>query len=222
LSPLVPPHLRGVEAVVFDLDGTLLDSERAIVHSVSRALLDLDVQVPHHDVEPHLGAPLEELYSTFVGDDDHVRRQRFIALYIDHHDQHPERHPAPLPGVVPALQGLFALGLPMAVATTKPTGRAAAQLTAAGLLPFFGHVQGTDPPLRPKPHPDVVFAACKALEVDPARSIMVGDTSRDIGAAHAAGARAVLVTYSAQQKRRAGFMGADLVLESLEDLLERE
>jgi phosphoglycolate phosphatase len=79
-------------------------------------------------------------------------------------------------------------------------------------------VQGTDPGVRPKPHPDVVLRACAALRVEPQRALMVGDTPRDVLAAHAAGAAAVLVGYSDERRRAAAGFGAHRVIASLLEL----
>lgn len=206
------------DAVVFDLDGTLLDSERAIVQAAERAFADVGAAVSELQVADHLGAPLEELYALFVGDGDDARLRRFIARYIERHDEHPDRFPPPLPGVVAGLGALQARGVPLAVGTTKPSARATLQLEAAGLLRFFAHVQGTDPGMRPKPHPDVVERACAALRVSPARAAMVGDTPRDVGAARGAGAHAIVVAYSEERRRVAADFGADRVIASLVEL----
>lgn len=207
-----------VEAIVFDLDGTLIDSERAIVQAAERAFADLGVTVSEVQVADHLGAPLEELYTLFVGDGDDARMRRFIARYIERHDEHPDRFPPPLPGVLEGLTALHARGVPLAVGTTKPTARAALQLESAGLLRFFAHVQGTDAGMRPKPHPDVVVRACAGLQKAPARALMVGDTPRDVGAAQAAGAAAVVVGYSEERRRAALSFGAHGVIGSLAEL----
>lgn len=207
--------LDGIDAVVFDLDGTLIDSEKAICAAASLAFRDIDLAVDEAAVADHLGAPLDELYGFFVGDADHQRRSHFVSRYIHHHDEHPERDPPPLPGVVAGLQGLRRRGLPLAVATTKPTARAKQQLEACGLLASFEWVQGTDPPMKPKPAKDVVVAACAALNVAPTRVIMVGDTARDVGAARNSGARAVVVAYGPHRLLVAKGLGADVVLPTL-------
>jgi phosphoglycolate phosphatase len=208
-----------VLAVVFDLDGTLIDSEKAICAAASLAFSDLGLAVDEAAVADHLGAPLDELWAAFAHDDDPARLRRFVDRYIAHHDGHPDRDPPPLPGVVAGLTRLHARGLPLLVGTTKPTWRAVSGLQAAGLDRFFAHVQGTDPPMKAKPAPDVVVAACAAAGVDPRRAIMVGDTTRDVGAARAAGSAAVVVAYGMHRLQVARGMGADRIIHSLEELL---
>lgn len=212
-----------VDGAVFDLDGTLLDSERAICEAASAAFADVDVRVTELQIADHLGAPLEELYAQFVpappaGALDDARLRRFVTRYIERHDEHPDRFPPALPGVVEGLVSLRERGIPLAVATTKPTARAASQLEGAGLERFFQHVQGTDPGMRPKPAPDVVFQACAGLGVAATRVVMVGDTPRDVGAAHAAGACSVVVAYGEARLALARAMGARAVVRSLAEL----
>jgi phosphoglycolate phosphatase len=208
-----------VVGVVFDLDGTLIDSEKAICAAASLAFADLGHSVDEAAVADHLGAPLDELWAAFAGNTDPARVRRFIDRYIAHHDGHPNRDPPPLPGVVEGLTRLQARGLPLLVGTTKPTCRAESGLVAAGLRGFFAHVQGTDPPMKPKPAPDVVVAACAAVGVDPRRVIMVGDTARDVGAARAAGSAAVVVAYGMHRLQVARGLGADRIIQSLAQLL---
>lgn len=213
--------LQGIDGVVFDLDGTLIDSEKAICTAASLAFGDLGSDVDEAAVADHLGAPLDELYDAFITDGDALRRRHFIDRYLVHHDLHPDRDPPPLPGVVAGLELLRALGLPLTVATTKPTDRASQQLEACGLHGFFAHIQGTDAPMRPKPAPDVVLAACRAVGLDPRRVLMVGDTARDVGAARAAGSGAVVVAYGMHRLQVARTLGADIVVRSLEELSAR-
>jgi phosphoglycolate phosphatase-like HAD superfamily hydrolase len=208
-----------VDAVIFDLDGTLLDSERAICDAASAAFADVDVSVTALAVADHLGAPLEELYALFVGDGDDARMRHFVARYIAVHDEHPDRFPPALPGVLDGLRGLHARRIPIGLATTKPTPRAQSQLEGAGLARFFQHVQGTDPGMKPKPAPDVVIAACRGLSLPPQRALMVGDTPRDVAAAKSAGAFAVVVGYGDARLRAAKSMDAHAVIASLAELL---
>ncbi len=227
MSASSPSTLRWPDAlgVVFDLDGTLIDSEKAICAAASLAFDDLGVSVDEAAVADHLGAPLVELFDVFDSRDlddtaaRDLRRLHFINRYIAHYDVHPDKDPPALPGVVFALDALRALGIPLGVATTKPTRMAIQHLTAIGLLDRFASICGTDPPLRAKPAPDVVLKACREIGVDPSRAIMVGDTSRDVGAARAAGCRAVVVAYGMHRLNVAASLGADVVIGDLRELL---
>lgn len=209
-------------AILFDLDGTLLDSAVAICDAVSAAFADLGRDVHAASVHPHLGAPLDELYAHFVGDGDDRARAHFTERYIAHHDAHPAALAEPFPSVKEALFVLrHGHAMKTAVATTKPTPRAHAQLVARGLDDLLHHVQGTDPGMRPKPHPDVIHAACRALAVDPADVWMIGDTARDVDAARAAGARAAVVCWEESHVERARSFGADAILRSMAELVGR-
>ena len=101
-----------VAGVVFDLDGTLIDSEKAICAAASLAFGDVGVAVDEAAVADHLGAPLTELFDVFDSADvdnravRDLRRAHFIARYIAHYDVHPNKDPPPLPGVVEALHAL--------------------------------------------------------------------------------------------------------------------
>ncbi|HEY4221499.1 MAG TPA: HAD family hydrolase [Myxococcota bacterium] len=207
-----------VDAVVFDLDGTLLDSERAITEAGALAFRDIGVDVTPAQIAEHLGAPLEELYTTFSAANDEREMRHFVARYIAIHDEHPDRFPPPLPGVVEGLRALCERGLPLAVATTKPSDRARVQLEGAGLVRWFKHIQGTDPGMKPKPAPDVVLAACKGLGVVATRALMIGDTTRDIAAGKAAGARTAVVAYAPERELLARTWSADAVLTTLAGL----
>jgi phosphoglycolate phosphatase len=213
--------LQDIDGVVFDLDGTLIDSEKAICAAASLAFGDVGCDVDEAAVADHLGAPLDELFAHFVPVPHAAQREHFIARYLHHHEEHPDRNPPALPGVVAGLSHLRDRGFPLAVGTTKPTARAVLQLQACGLDGFFRHVQGTDPPLRPKPAPDVIVVACRTLGIAPARAVMVGDTARDVGAARAAGSRAVVVAYGMHRLQVAQHMGADAVITSLAHMVVR-
>ncbi len=215
----------GVRGVVFDLDGTLIDSEKAICAAASLAFDDVGLAVDEAAVADHLGAPLVELFDEFDRRDlDEVvardqRRAHFISRYVAHYDLHPDKDPPALPGVIETLDRLRGLGLPIGVATTKPTWMAVAHLTVVGLLDRFAAVCGTDAPMLPKPAPDVVLAACRGMGIEPRCAIMVGDTSRDVGAARAAGCHAVVVAYGMHRLKVAASLGADLVVSDLRELV---
>lgn len=207
--------------LLFDFDGTLVDSAPAICDAVAAACLGLGCTVAAEEVRPHLGAPLEELFAFFLAGVDASRFPSFVAAYIEAHDAHPQAVPAALPGVLDGLESVArAHGVPMAVATTKPTYRARKQVEAVGLAPHFAWVQGTDEGMAAKPAPDVVHQAARGLGLSATSTWMIGDTRRDVEAARAAGALAIAVAYTPEAKQHAGTFGADFVIGSVGELLE--
>jgi len=215
------PVAMSPSALLFDLDGTLIDSEQSICDAASTAFAAQGVKVDPLDVADHLGAPLLELFHIFVDDSVGMESPAYIAFrdaFIAAHDEHPNAHPELLPGVKAAFDVLQGLQLPMSVATTKPTDRAVPHVEHTALKGVLQHIQGTDPGMKAKPEPDVVLAACAALDVDPKTVWMIGDTLRDVRAAHTAGAVAVVVAYSDAQLQRAQTFGADAIVRSLEEL----
>jgi phosphoglycolate phosphatase-like HAD superfamily hydrolase len=211
------------EVLLFDLDGTLIDSESAICESASVAFGEMGIQVAPESILPHLGAPLDELYALFASQLPRDRCASFVELYIQAHDAHPEANPPALPGVVASLREMRSRwDIPMAVATTKPSDRARIQLEAIGLIDYFEHVQGTDIGMKPKPAPDVIHAALAQLDRKAnERVYMVGDTKRDVSSARAAGVVPVAVCYRPQNRAAVDAFGAEFVVADFHELYRR-
>ena len=189
-------------ALLFDLDGTLIDSRVAICESASEAFQLCGVEVSPAEIGKHLGASLEELFQGFAEGHEAAEFDFFVAQYIELHDAHPERHPDPMPGVREGVAELARLDLLMGVATTKPTQRARDQLVKVGLADYFQHIQGTDIGMQAKPAPDVILHACQALGVHAKNVIMIGDTFRDVGAAHAAESMSLQIHWGSEDFKR--------------------
>lgn len=203
-------QLSPFDAVMVDLDGTMVDTLGDFAEAISRMLVDLQLpSLPAAAVEHMVGKGSEHLLRSALA---HVlvasgRAEQEIAQlvptllpqamarYEHHYLAINGAYSAVYDGVVQGLQQLQNAGLRMACLTNKPLAFAQPLLQAKGLATYFGHVFGGDSFERKKPDPMPLIKTCEALGTTPARTLMLGDSSNDAQAARAAGCPVVLVTY---------------------------
>lgn len=185
-------------AVLFDLDGTLIDSAQDLVASIRYAAENVfpGREAPEaEDVLAQVGKPLEAIASEFgfaVADAD-VRR--FVDVYRAHYAEHFNEHTRLYPQVEELLDHLKTAGAKLAVVTAKHQTQADFVLAGCGLARYFDYVHGWQEGRRHKPHPEPVLTALARLETAAGAAIMVGDSELDIDAARAAGVDTCAVTY---------------------------
>lgn len=199
--------------VVFDLDGTLIDSHADIYNCVVLAMAACGrPDVTFEDAEALGGVPLHVFHEHFAleGTCDH-----FVRIYRAFQDTHGLATTTVYPGVRSLLEALE--GVPLAVASTKPTHRVVEHTKAMGLDQHFDLLQGTEGPPY-KPDPAVLFRVLEHFGADPAESWMVGDQVTDVLAGKAARMRTVGVTWSATTGAEHREVGAEVVVDSLEEL----
>ena len=203
----MPRPVPRPRAIVFDLDGTLVDSLPDIVGSFQDAFTELGLTPPAAEaVRGRVGLPLDSMYADFAP------RERVPALVDAYRRIYPQRFTRTsrlFPGVADVLAELRGHGFRLAVATTKRSDMATRFVAAMGLTDALDHVQGTDG-FPHKPAPDVVHRALAALDAD--GTWMVGDTTHDVGAGKAAGLATFAVTW--------GTHDAEALAEATPDRLE--
>lgn len=195
-----PAQALEIDAVMVDLDGTMVNTLGDFAESLNRMLADLRLPaIGPQAIEHMVGKGSEHLIRSVLA---HVGAQDIDALYpqawqrYEHHYLDINGQFADVyPGVVEGLNALQAQGLRMACLTNKPLSFALPLLATKGLDGFFDCVFGGDSFPRKKPDPMPLLETCKALGSSPARTLMVGDSSNDAQAAHAAGCPVVLMTY---------------------------
>jgi phosphoglycolate phosphatase len=194
------PELGHIDAVVFDLDGTLIDSASDIAHAINATLASVGLQpVDLATVQGWIGNGPNALIASALkarGADstDLALCERLHQRFIEASHAAPFDHGTVYPGVIEALRRLHGQ-LPLAVVTNKPTPLAQAVIEAAGLQPYLLHVQGADSAAQRKPLPLTLQSTAQALGVPVARVLMVGDAPPDVLAAQAAGCAAALVSW---------------------------
>jgi HAD superfamily hydrolase (TIGR01509 family) len=175
------------DAVIFDMDGLMLDSERAINLCMARAACELGHDLP------------DTLWLRMIGGGDGLCRRLLTErigaeatdVLLEHagamYDAVADAGIDHRPGIVELLEFLVARGIPRAVATSTRRPLAMRKLAAAGLLRYFDAVCTASDVPRPKPAPDVYLLAASTLGVEPSRCLVLEDSPTGVRAALAAG-----------------------------------
>lgn len=221
-----------LDAVIIDLDGTMVDTLGDFAEALNRMLGDLELPpIAAQHIERMVGKGSEHLLRSVL---NHVLEHmgkaptaiEIEALYAHAWPSY-QRHYLAInghyarvyPGVEAGLQALRHAGLRLACLTNKPTSFALPLLRAKGLEGYFEQVFGGDSFDKKKPDPLPLLKTCEALQTAPARTLMVGDSSNDAQAARAAGCPVVLVTYGYNHGLPVQAVDADGYVDSLELLL---
>jgi phosphoglycolate phosphatase len=214
-------RMSQLKAIIFDLDGTLVDSARDLQDATNTLLAEEGLrQISLDEVKSMIGdgaAKLVERAISATGG-DLTRLPELVARFLTIYEANASHHTEAYPGVEETLASLQRLGLPLAVVTNKPYAATMDILEALGLRAYFGAVVGGDTLPERKPHPAPILLALERLGMTPDSALMIGDNYHDVQAARAAGVRAFAVTYGYSHKPHAE-LGADRLLETMADLL---
>lgn len=190
------------ELVVFDWDGTLMDSEQRIVDCLKAAGDELGLAARSRDqMRNVIGLGLKEALHTLYPECDDACQDRLVEAYRNHFldDQRPASEM--FAGATQLLHSLRERGFQLAIATGKARRGLDHVLDETGLASLF-HTSRCADETRSKPHPAMLQDIMTELRVDPNKVVMVGDTEYDIQMAHNAGTRAVAVSYGVHSKER--------------------
>ncbi|GCB51524.1 HAD-IA family hydrolase [Streptomyces sp. NL15-2K] len=227
----VQAHVLAQEAAavtrvaMFDLDGTLVDSPRAIVEAFAVAFEAMGA-APRDpaDVRATIGLPLEQAFGKLLGvpqDDPQVTegvaryQEAFRTVIL------PRARSLVFPGVAEGLDELRRGGVVLTVATSKFHASADALLTAAGLRDLITVLIGADDVTHPKPHPEPGLLILERLDARPEHAVMVGDTTHDLRMAEAAGIASVAVTYGVHSRAELEAARPTFVAETFPDVVDR-
>ena len=189
------------EAVVFDLDGTLVASQELIAQTVNRVLAGRGQPVVEAGaVHAMTGLPLETIFRAVLPAAEAESARACVDAYRLIFDRDVLPAIEPVDGTREVLASLAAR-TPLGVATGRMTVTAEQMVARCGLSPYFQTVLGADLAARPKPAPDLLHLVLERLGgVEPGRVLVVGDSGADVAMARAAGARVCAVTWGAQSR----------------------
>ena len=184
------------ELVIFDWDGTLMDSTKVIASSLQAACRDIGVAVPsERDALYVIGLNLVDSFNHVAPELDEEGRHRLSERYR-HHFLARENEMPLYDGVREMIADLHGQGRRLAVATGKARRGLDRVLDSTGLRPWFEATRCADEGFA-KPHPDMLLMLLDITGVVPGRALMVGDTTHDLELAANAGVDAVAVSYGA-------------------------
>jgi pyrophosphatase PpaX len=205
-------------AVLFDLDGTILDTNELIIRSFLHALRGVvPPEFGREHIIPHMGKPLEEQLRYFSG------RDEVDDLHTAYREYNWREHDAlvtAFPHVAEVLERLKAAGFKIGVVTTKMRVTSMRGMKHVGIDGFVDALVAFDDVEHAKPHPEPVLRALELLDVRPEEALMVGDSPADMQSALAAGAVPVGVAWSLKGERVLLDAGARHIIRDMRDLYE--
>lgn len=192
--------------VLFDLDGTIVDSAADITASLAHMFTELGLDVPSDQVlRSYVGPPLLDSLRLTAGFDD-AEAWEALNIYRDHYGEHVLRSPV-FPGIAGVLNRLHAAGIPIALATSKPESMAREVLDHAGLTRYFTEITGASDDEELSTKADVVREALRRLQargIDTQNAVMVGDRGYDTLGAAANGVPTIMVEWGYGSPAEAG------------------
>ncbi|WP_017472438.1 pyrophosphatase PpaX [Amphibacillus jilinensis] len=205
-----------IKTLLFDLDGTLIDTNELIIASFHHTFKKhTDHNYSKEEILPFIGPPLIDTMK-------HVnpeRAQEMMDTYREHNLANHDAYVKAYPTVVETIKILHQQGYKLGIVTTKITATAKLGLEITGLAPYFDVVIGLDEVEHAKPHPEPVIKALHALDRTPVDTIMIGDNYHDIEAGQNAGTKTAGVSWTIKGRESLVKLKPDYMLEHMSDLL---
>ncbi|MCL2656187.1 MAG: phosphoglycolate phosphatase [Betaproteobacteria bacterium] len=212
-----------VDAVLFDLDGTLLDTLPDLLTAANRMLAELgQASRTYAEVRRFVGKGIPNLVQRCLSDDrsvDPALVEAGLPVYRRHYAVVNGDATRIYDGVEPTLKQLKAQGIRLGLVTNKAQAFTLPLLEHVGLARYFDAVVSGDVLPQKKPDPAPLLHACAQIGVSPARAIMIGDSANDAEAAQAAGMPVLLANYGYSEGRPVDTIKCDGVISALPELL---
>ena len=208
-----------VDLIIFDLDGTLIDSKKDIATAVNLALNDMGVEpLDERVIYGYVGEGVRHLLKQSVGVENHSRCDEALKIFRQHYLDHLLDTTRFQPGIDDVLAHFCDKS--KAIVTNKQTEYTMAILKGLNVVDQFEMVIGSEGTRELKPHPAMILKAVESFKVDRSKAVMIGDSVLDMQAAQAAGIKSCAVGYGMGVRERLEASRPDFFCERAEDLKE--
>ncbi|MCF6138698.1 pyrophosphatase PpaX [Pseudalkalibacillus berkeleyi] len=205
-----------VDTILFDLDGTLINTNELIIASFTHTLEHYCPQTySREDIISFIGLPLIDSFKEV----DESSVAEMVKMYKAHNLAHHEQYVHAFEGVVDTVKVLHEKGFKLGIVTTKMRDAVELGLEITGLSDYFTTIVTLDDVEQAKPHPEPIFKALDKLQADVNSAIMVGDSRYDIEAGKNAGTMTAAVAWTIKGRESLELRNPDFMLEEMSDLL---
>lgn len=214
--------MKKIECVIFDLDGTLLDSRECKIKATKAAFTEMGLKVPSEVViEHYMGIPIEESFFKMSEQPlDQETATELIRIFRTYYQTYEESTLNVFPEIPHVLEILMKRKVPCFVVSSKKTAVVKRNLAAQSLVAFFEEIIGSDAVSHYKPHPEGIDKVVTHYQFDPTRTIMVGDAIFDIQMGKAAGVKTIAVTWGDHDAKKLSAEKPDALAEAPQDILD--
>jgi phosphoglycolate phosphatase len=210
-----------LKAVLFDLDGTLIDSKKDIAAAANAARVHFGMPaLPLETVTGFIGWGIEHLNRKALGTEDPARLAEGLKVLEAYYRDHCVDQTVIFPGVRELLDFLKGRGVKMGLVSNKPHEFTLITLEKLKLMPYFAVALGADATANKKPHPEPLLAALAKIGAKPSEAVMIGDSPVDAEAARAAGMLVGLVSHGFVPKEYLISSDPDWLVDSLTEFIE--
>lgn len=201
-------------AVLFDLDGTLVNSLPFILDTYKKVFGKLNLAWADGEVARWIGRPLKEIAGYFAGE----RKEEFLKTYEFYYNQDFDNNINPFPGTFEMLDGLIKKGLRLGIVTSKGKYSADRTVKITGLERFMEVMVTAHDVNIYKPFPEPVLKALRDLNLTPGQALYVGDSYLDVETGKSAGTTTLAVTWGINTREEMSRFSPDGMLETWADL----
>jgi pyrophosphatase PpaX len=206
-----------INCILFDLDGTLIDTSQLIIDSYQYTLKKhLNIEVPSSEIALTMGRPLVEILGSY----SQKQQAEMVRTYREYNEARHDAATSLIPGVMETLEALTEEGITLGVVTGKRRQLAMRGMQLFGIDAYMQAIVTPEDTMLHKPNPEPILKALELLEQSPEETIMVGDSPVDLQTAHSAGTLSAAVLWSVAPRKQLLAARPDFLLHQMTELID--